>query len=284
VQSLLSKKVEISWQSAATRWLALALVAAVLGPGSVYAMARRAGSQTAVVQPSDQGIINTRIDRFVILPVGTPELSVAMPISAQPSPTATDSPTPTATGSPTVIASASASATVARNGVLLTHVVKNGESLSLLANQYQVSEDTIRWANSLEGNSLQNDQQLLIPPVSGVVYMVQNGDEIDDIAFKYQVDALVVLSANNLTNPVALESGTRLVIPGASPIDTLRSGAATRGDRQGQSATDRSVATSYEVLPGDNLSSIAEKFDVTVSAMFNGISRDTINFYRVLLT
>jgi len=41
------------------------------------------------------------------------------------------------------------------------------------------------------------------------------------------------------------------------------------------------AASPLNINPG---AASTDKFDVTVTAMFNGLARDTINFYRVLLT
>ncbi|TAK30609.1 MAG: LysM peptidoglycan-binding domain-containing protein [Chloroflexota bacterium] len=264
MQSFLSKKVEISWHSAATRWLTLALVVAMVAPGSLYFLTRRAASApTDVVQRSEQASTNSA-ERLVVLPSPDPQVPAALPIVAEPS--------TTPTVSPTAMPSASATATVASRDGIVTHAVQSGETVGFLAEKYRVSEDTIRWANGLDGSPLQSDQRLLIPPVSGVLYTVRSGDKLADIAAMYQVDEQTIIGSNKLTSPDALEGGIRLVIPGARPVEMPRGATAARGDRQAQTATNEAGATSYEVASGDTLSGIAAKFNVTVSTIANANS------------
>ena len=73
---------------------------------------------------------------------------------------------------------------------IYTYTVQPGETLSEIANKFNVSSDTIRWQNNLQSiDSIKDGQTLEIPPVTGVVHKVKRGDTIYSIAKKYSVDA-----------------------------------------------------------------------------------------------
>ena len=60
--------------------------------------------------------------------------------------------------------------------------------LSQIADQHQVSVDSIRESNNLDSDLLQIDQQLLIPLVAQDLHTVRDGDAIQDIATAHEVN------------------------------------------------------------------------------------------------
>jgi murein DD-endopeptidase MepM/ murein hydrolase activator NlpD len=72
---------------------------------------------------------------------------------------------------------------------IVKYTVQSGDTVSGIANEFDVSADSILWANpKLEDNPdmLSLGQVLNIPPVSGVLYTVQNGDTVQKIADKFK--------------------------------------------------------------------------------------------------
>ena len=79
-----------------------------------------------------------------------------------------------------------------------------------------MSTDAILWANDLEpDDELKIGQVLKIPPVSGVVHSVVDGDTISAIAAKYKVDIPDIVSVNMLRDAGSIRIGMELMIPGA---------------------------------------------------------------------
>ncbi len=79
-----------------------------------------------------------------------------------------------------------------------------------------MSTDAILWANDLEpDDELKIGQVLKIPPVSGVVHSVVDGDTISAIAAKYKVDIPDIVSVNMLHDAGSIRIGMDLMIPGA---------------------------------------------------------------------
>ncbi len=100
----------------------------------------------------------------------------------------------------------------------LLYSVQNNDSLEKIAAKYQVTADTIRWANNLGDNAqLKPGQQLVILPVDGVLHTVTRGQTLNRIAELYSVPAADIASQNNVDGGFIL-AGQELIVPGAKPI------------------------------------------------------------------
>lgn len=106
------------------------------------------------------------------------------------------------------------------------YTVEQGDTLASIAKKFNVSVDTIRWANSTitSINSIKPGQTIKIPPVTGVVHTVRSGETIYSIAKRYDADAqsIVDFPFNNFTNDetFALAIGQRIVVPdGTMPAE-----------------------------------------------------------------
>jgi murein DD-endopeptidase MepM/ murein hydrolase activator NlpD len=99
----------------------------------------------------------------------------------------------------------------------LIHTVKDGESAETIAKRYDISVNTIRWANDLSGDStLAPGQQLVILPVDGVMHTVKKGQTIQRIAQIYGVSADDIARQNKVRNALIV-TGQQLIIPGGKP-------------------------------------------------------------------
>jgi len=99
--------------------------------------------------------------------------------------------------------------------------VEGGDTLATIAKKFDVSVDTIKWANDLKDDTIKPGQVLKIPPVTGIVHKVEAGDSIYSIAKKYNVDAQAIVNfpfndfadSDNFT----LASGQTIVVPNGTP-------------------------------------------------------------------
>ncbi len=100
---------------------------------------------------------------------------------------------------------------------VITYVVQKGDTLNKIAETFGVSEDTIKWASNLGSDQISIGQELKIPPVTGVVHTVKEGETIYSIAKKYKSEAQKIL--NFLFNDFedldtfALRVGQVIVVP-----------------------------------------------------------------------
>lgn len=94
------------------------------------------------------------------------------------------------------------------------YVVREGDTLSQIGVMFNVSANTIRWANDLSRNeAIQPGQTLVILPISGVRHTVAKGDTLQSIAKKYKADLEEILSFNNLSAGMTLSVGEVVVVP-----------------------------------------------------------------------
>lgn len=186
------------------------------------------------------------------------------------------------------------------------YTVKSGDSLWSIAKKFNTTVDDLKKANNLTSNSLSIGQKLVIPgkkeSTSNNVYTVQKGDSLYSIARKYNVDVNALKQANNLSSNL-LSIGQVLIIPTGKEDyilykvvsgDSLYSIAKKYGitmqeimDFNNLGSTILTVGqvlkipvayeeeipstseVTYTVKSGDNLYSIARKYNVTVSDLMN---------------
>ncbi len=101
---------------------------------------------------------------------------------------------------------------------VIEYEVREGDTVSTIAEKFGVSVDTIRWENNLSSvKAIKPGQKLRILPASGVIHKVKHGDTIYTVAKKYQVDAQVIVDwpYNSFANDetFALATGQTLMIP-----------------------------------------------------------------------
>ncbi len=100
---------------------------------------------------------------------------------------------------------------------VIDYKVVGGDTISTIAKKFNVSEDTIKWANDLKTDTIKPNQTLKIPPVTGIVHKVNAGDNIYTIAKKYKTDAqkIVNFPFNDFAdlNTFSLTPGQTLYVP-----------------------------------------------------------------------
>ena len=128
------------------------------------------------------------------------------------------------------------------------YIVKKGDSLYSIARSNNMTVDKLKSLNNLTSNILFIGQKLIISSgskVSNNVYVVKKGDTLWSIANNFNVSVNDLKNANNKSNN-SLSIGEQLIIPGKS--------------------TGENVSTTiYTVKSGDNLYSIARRYNVTVN-------------------
>lgn len=139
-----------------------------------------------------------------------------------------------------------------------TYTVGSGDSLYSIAKKFGISVDKLKEANNLTSNLLSVGQILRIPveqannqpnnnnttttPTNEIVYVVQKGDNLYAIARKYNTTQDELMRYNNLTSNL-LSIGQTLKIPVNQTTNNQ---------------------TTYTVVSGDSLYSIAKRFNTTV--------------------
>ncbi len=142
----------------------------------------------------------------------------------------------------------------------LIHIVQWGENLTLVARRYGVTTTAIVQANGISNpNYIYAGQTLIIPasstspapPPSGPTssYVVQRGDTLSAIAYRFGATVNSIVSLNGLVNPNLIFAGQTLRVPG-------------RGEPSQPTQT-----CVYVVKSGDNLTRIALAYRTTAWAI-----------------
>jgi len=126
---------------------------------------------------------------------------------------------------------------------VVEYEVAAGDSLFGIAKEYEVEPESILWANydilNDDPHLISIGDRLKIPPVDGILYEWQQGDELEKVAAKYHatVDDILLYPGNDLdiTNPV-IEPGTYIMIPGGYREYRTWVVAVTAGDNAGVTA------------------------------------------------
>ena len=149
----------------------------------------------------------------------------------------------------------------------INYIVKPGDTLYSIARANNISVDTLIKDNGLTSNTLSVGKNIRIrisdgtitdieecigpdytPPITTtptITYTVEKGDSLYSIAKKYNTSVSSITNLNNLTNN-SLSIGQQLKIPSTSSGETTNT---------------------YTVKSGDNLYSIARKFNTTVDSI-----------------
>lgn len=147
------------------------------------------------------------------------------------------------------------------------YIVKKGDSLYSIARSNNMTVDKLKSLNNLTSNILSIGQKLIISSGSNVpnnVYVVKKGDTLWSIANNFNVSVNDLKNANNKSNN-SLSIGEQLIIPGKS--------------------TGENVSTTiYTVKSGDNLYSIARRYNVTVNEIksLNNLSSNLLSIGQKL--
>jgi LysM repeat protein len=104
-------------------------------------------------------------------------------------------------------------ATLPASTQISVYTVHDGDTLSGIASMFNVSVNTIIWANDIKGRVIHPGDVLVILPVTGIKYTVAKGDTIASIAKKYKSDAGEIASYNELSGDSSLAVGSSIIIP-----------------------------------------------------------------------
>jgi membrane-bound lytic murein transglycosylase D len=137
--------------------------------------------------------------------------------------------------------------------------VKSGDTLSTIAQRYQIPVRHLRSKNNLRSDLLRIGQKLKIPgtgfdsPMAGLtsIYTVKNGDSLWKIAKNQNVSIKNIAKWNNLDIKTSLKPGQKLKVQTTSNTTSPSQNSLRK--------------LKYKVRKGDSLYRIAAKFDVKIN-------------------
>ncbi|MEF2231807.1 MAG: LysM peptidoglycan-binding domain-containing protein [Pseudodesulfovibrio sp.] len=161
------------------------------------------------------------------------------------------------------------------------HKVRNGESWWSISRRYDVPVAVLKSVNSQQSNTLRTGQMIMVPggksgravaasaadeaPARAKTrayaakrgnYVVRSGDTLWNISRRFGTAVSTIKQANGLRSN-SLKAGQKLYIPDTSNVATKQAAK--------DAENTKTQLVRYQVRRGDNLTSIARKFGVTVN-------------------
>lgn len=94
------------------------------------------------------------------------------------------------------------------------YIVRKGDNLEKIAQMFDVSANTIKWANNISSkDQLQEGKTLVILPITGIQYTIKKGDTLKSVTKKFNGDINEIVQYNDLTINAGLEEGQNIIIP-----------------------------------------------------------------------
>ncbi|MGE5456017.1 MAG: LysM peptidoglycan-binding domain-containing protein [Ignavibacteriales bacterium] len=165
-------------------------------------------------------------------------------------------------------------------GEYIEYIVKAGDSLYSIAKNYNLTATDLINFNDLSTTNLSIGQRILIPAAGAlpptaptgdyIDYYVKSGDSLYTIAQTYKTTVNTLMQLNNLTSST-LSIGQKLKVPVPTTTTT-------------PTPTAPQNYIEYTVKSGDNLYSIAQKYNTTTSAItqLNNLSTNLLSIGQVL--
>ncbi len=101
---------------------------------------------------------------------------------------------------------------------IVRYTVKKGDSVSSIASEFNITSDTIRWANNISGDSVSPGDKLTILPVTGILHTVVSGDTVESIAQLYRSNKEQIIAFND-AELSGLKVGQKIVVPGGVKVE-----------------------------------------------------------------
>ncbi|MDE1924991.1 MAG: peptidoglycan DD-metalloendopeptidase family protein [Patescibacteria group bacterium] len=137
------------------------------------------------------------------------------------------------------------------------YTVRDGDTLSGIAQMFDVSVNTIIGANNIQHDLIKPGQTLIILPITGIEHTIVTGDTLASLAKKYSSDANDIAQYNDLTPGAALAVGQTILIPGGevtastpAPAPTSHSSSSTSKIKKAPGNTEPYLGGSGPILSG----------------------------------
>lgn len=138
----------------------------------------------------------------------------------------------------------------------IDYLVQAGDTLSGIAEKFDVTVNTILWSNNLTWNStIKPGAKLVILPSSGIDYEIQKGDNLNTIAKKYQADLDKIIAYNNLASVSDIKAGDLIFLPeGIKPTKVVSSYKAPAVSSKPKVNNDDDIFSDESLPPASDLS------------------------------
>ena len=163
-------------------------------------------------------------------------------------------------------------------GQISVYIVRQGDTLSEIAEMFGVPTNTIVWANDIKRGLIKEGQEIVIPPISGVIHTVKSGDTLQSIATKYKANLEDILTYGDFASNAKIIPGDVIIVPNG----VIVSATVAISTKQQSVSVSTSVQSGYYFRPivggrksqglhgGDNAVDLAAPFGTPILASANG--------------
>jgi LysM repeat protein len=99
------------------------------------------------------------------------------------------------------------------------YTVRQGEDVYAIARKFNISADQLRWSNPAiltKTDLVRPGDEIMVPPIQGVVVVAKAGDTPQTIGSAWKVDPQAIVDFNYLRDPNVINAGDVLVVPNAT--------------------------------------------------------------------
>lgn len=132
---------------------------------------------------------------------------------------------------------------------MYVYTVQKGDTLSEIAELFDISTNTIRWENKISGEKISVGQKLNILPVTGVRHTVQKGDTIVKIANKYEAESEDIYIFNDLTKESTLKIGDIVFVPNGIIKPQVSVSSTKTSSSSGTKSSNTKAESGYYIRP-----------------------------------
>lgn len=127
------------------------------------------------------------------------------------------------------------------------YTVRDGDTIGTIAEMFDISPNTIRWANDIDvKGTIKPGQDLVILPIAGVKHKVAKGQTIEGIAKLYKGDAREIRIFNGIEEGEGLTVGEEIIIPEGEKAEEPKVAKKSSGSK---AAPSKEVAKGYYIRP-----------------------------------
>lgn len=169
------------------------------------------------------------------------------------------------------------------NNQTMQYVVKRGDTLSEIAQEYNTTVNQLVSLNNIKNQNLIYVGQTLKIPISStttqeeictgsIIYTVKRGDTLSEIAQKYNTTVSELVSLNNIKNPNLIYVNQKIRI--RNRICNMTVGGNNSSNNENSNTNSSNINTntnnyykSYVVKKGDTLWGISRRYNVTINQL-----------------
>ena len=130
---------------------------------------------------------------------------------------------------------------------IVVYIVQEGDTLSEIAESFDISTNTIKWENNL-GKTIKPGQELRMLPVTGVRHTIAKGDTFGKIANMYDVEIDDIRIYNDIKE-TELVPGKKIMVPNGVKQTVVVSSSKSSTKSGGSKVSSVSSSNGYYIKP-----------------------------------